>query len=71
MPWTNRDAIHRHACHALEDFEELRMYIPRSKSDLIHSLSHHLRHVVHRSSHEVEQPRVESVRRSSVCESHK
>jgi hypothetical protein len=69
MAWTNHDAIHRHACHAYEDFQELRRRPWDVK--LWHSMSHHLRHVVYRSSREVEKPRVQSVRRSNVCESHK
>jgi len=68
MTWTNHDAIHRHACHAYEDFRALRR--DPNNEELWHSLSHHLRHVVHRSSHEVEQPRVTSVRRASVRAQH-
>jgi len=69
MPWTNHDAIHRHACHAFEDFELLRNN--RNDEALWHSMSHHLRHVVFRSSHEVDQPRLRLVRRSNVGASHK
>jgi hypothetical protein len=69
MSWTNHDAIHRHACHAYEDFRRLRR--DRDNEDLWHALSHHLRHVVFRSSHEVERPRRGDVRRSHVDGSHK
>jgi hypothetical protein len=78
MSWTNSDAIHRHACHALEDFERLAYarHVRHDRADdreLWHSLSHHLRHVVHRSSHEVADRRVRSkiVRRSHVASSHR
>jgi len=72
MGWTNSDAIHRHACHALEDFERLR-HDRGDGRDLWHSLSHHLRHVVHRSSYEVHNRRVriKIVRRSHVADSHR
>jgi DNA-binding GntR family transcriptional regulator len=69
MSWSNNDAVHRHACHAHEDFRALRR--DRDNEDLWHSMSHHLRHVVHRSSHEVKQPRVTAVRRANVHRSHK
>jgi hypothetical protein len=38
--------LHRHAVHALEDFQHLREQ--RDNEELWHSLSHHLRHVVYR-----------------------
>ena len=69
MSWTNHDAIHRHACHAHEDFRQLRR--DRDNEELWHSLSHHIRHVVHRSGHEVEHKRVRSVRRAHVARQHK
>jgi hypothetical protein len=69
--WTNHDAIHRHACHALEDFRELRKRLGEQDDELWHSMSHHLRHVVFRSSHEVERPRVDQVRRSRVARQHR
>jgi hypothetical protein len=69
MTWTNHDAVHRHACHALEDFSELRRR--RDDEKLWHSLSHHLRHVVFRSGHGVEHPRLDHVRRSHVASRHK
>lgn len=69
MTWTNHDALHRHACHAHEDFRALRK--DRDNEDLWHALSHHLRHVVHRSSHGVKQPRVKSVRRAHVGSQHR
>jgi len=47
----NRRALHRHARHALEDFEELRR--ERWNEKLWHSLSHHLRHSVYRSGVEI------------------
>jgi hypothetical protein len=49
--WNNHDALHRHACHAHEDFRALRRR--PWDAELWHSLSHHLRHAVHRSSKEV------------------
>jgi hypothetical protein len=70
MSWSNHDALHRHACHAYEDFRELRK---RSSGDgeLWHSLSHHLRHTVFRSGHEVDKPRRRQVRRSHVTHNHR
>jgi hypothetical protein len=70
--WTNSDALHRHACHALEDFRALRRKVGGNDA-LWHSLSHHLRHAVHRSSHEVDDSRVriKAVRRSHVADEHK
>jgi hypothetical protein len=47
MSWSNHDALHRHACHAYEDFRELRR--DPNNVELWHSLSHHLRHAVFRS----------------------
>ena len=69
MSWTNHDAIHRHACHAYEDFRALRK--DRDSEALWHSLSHHLRHVVHRSGHEVKDKRIAYVRRAHVSGRHK
>jgi hypothetical protein len=69
MSWTNRDALHRHACHAFEDFEELRRR-PWDRG-LWHSMSHHIRHAVYRSGHEVDQPRMQKVRRSHVGKVHR
>jgi hypothetical protein len=69
MPWTNHDAIHRHACHAMEDFRALRK--DRNNEALWHAISHHLRHVVFRSGHEVKQPRITDIRRAHVNGSHK
>jgi hypothetical protein len=69
MTWSNHDAIHRHACHAFEDFEELRRR--PWDSELWHSASHHIRHVVFRSGHEVDQPRQRQVRRTNVDASHR
>jgi hypothetical protein len=48
----NAGHTHRHAYHALEDFEALRR--EPDKKSLWHSLSHHLRHVVYRTGKEVE-----------------
>jgi hypothetical protein len=56
MSWNNHDAIHRHASHAYEDFRELRKR-PWDRELWHHSMSHHVRHVVHRSGLEVDQPR--------------
>jgi hypothetical protein len=70
MSWNNSDALHRHACHAFEDFRALRKRLG-GDDDLWHSLSHHLRHAVHRSSHEVDKPRIKTVRRSHVNGRHK
>ncbi len=69
MSWNNRDALHRHACHAYEDFRELRR--DPNNVELWHSLSHHLRHTVFRSSHEVAQPRIKNVRRAHVGSRHR
>lgn len=44
----NRRHAHRHAIHALEDFEALEL-----KGELAESLSHHLRHAVYRIGLEV------------------
>jgi hypothetical protein len=77
MAWTNHDSLHRHTCHAYEDFRELRKILERfshtfpEEQELWHSLSHHLRHAVFRSGHEVKQPRMDSVRRSHVDKSHR
>lgn len=69
MSWNNHDAIHRHACHAYEDFRALRRDC--NNEELWHSMSHHLRHAVFRSSHEVAAPRYKQVRRTHVDASHK
>lgn len=69
MTWSNNDALHRHACHAHADFRALRK--DRYNEALWHSLSHHLRHAVFRSSHEVKRPRVNNVRRAHVRSKHK
>lgn len=68
MRWTNHDALHRHVSHAYDDFRRLRR--DRDNKDLWHSLSHHLRHSVHRSGHEVDKPRHDQIRRSHVDASH-
>ena len=47
----NAEHLHRHAWHAWEDFVQLRL--DRDNEELWHSLSHHLRHAVWRSSEEV------------------
>jgi hypothetical protein len=57
----NTRHLHRHAWHAWEDFQRLRR--DRNNSDLWHSLSHHLRHTVWRSSDEVPEPERKYVRR--------
>jgi hypothetical protein len=61
MAWTDADALHRHAWKAYEDFRRLRT--ERWNQDLWHSLSHHLRHVVHRSGEEVTNEPRHQVRR--------
>jgi hypothetical protein len=77
MTWTNHDAIHRHACHAYEDFRALRKLLQSfciaesGEPELWHSLSHHLRHVVYRSSNETEHKRIENVRRAHVAGRHR
>jgi hypothetical protein len=77
MSWNNHDALHRHACHAYEDFRELKRLLEQGEetelwySKLWHSLSHHLRHVVHRSGLEVDQPRIKQVRRAHVGKQHR
>jgi hypothetical protein len=68
MSWTNADALHRHACHAYEDFRALRKRVG-GEDGLWHSLSHHLRHAVHRSGHQVDEPRT-TVRRAHVDRKH-
>lgn len=49
----NLEHLHRHAQHALEDFEALTDLMTLRKhgarEELVHSISHHLRHVVYRS----------------------
>ena len=69
MTWTNHDAIHRHACHAHEDFRALRK--DRDNEALWHALSHHLRHVVFRSGHEVKRKRIDYIRRAHVRSKHR
>ena len=77
MSWNNHDSIHRHACHAYEDFRQLRKMLERfshtfpEEQELWHSMSHHLRHVVFRSGHEVERPRMPEVRRAHVGAQHR
>jgi hypothetical protein len=73
MSWTNHDALHRHACHAYSDFRALRKRLHDVGTDeLWRSLSHHLRHVVYRSGHEVstDRLRIKDVRRSHVRQQH-
>jgi hypothetical protein len=69
MSWNNHDAIHRHACHAHEDFRRLRH--DRNNEELWHSMSHHLRHVVYRSGHETQHKRDYHVRRAHVARHHR
>jgi hypothetical protein len=69
MTWTNSDSLHRHACHAYGDFRRLRR--DRDNEALWHALSHHLRHVVFRSSHEVKDKRIDYVRRAHVRSKHR
>jgi hypothetical protein len=57
----NAEQLHRHACHALEDFDRLRC---GRDGKLWHSLSHHLRHTVFRSGLEVPARVRRLVRRS-------
>ena len=51
----NREHLHRHARHALEDFEAVRHLLEESPEwtheveERIHAISHHLRHAVYRS----------------------
>ena len=74
MSWNNHDALHRHACHAYNDYCRLRQVLHDvDAGDLWHSISHHLRHVVYRSGHEVsdERLRIKDVRRSRVGRQHK
>jgi hypothetical protein len=65
----NAQHLHRHALHALEDFDSVRRLLEESPDwtheieKRIHSLSHHLRHVVYRSGLEVRDRR--HVRRSA------
>jgi len=55
----NLEHLHRHACHALEDFGRLRSGIaedrfwPHEIEERMHAISHHLRHVVYRVGLEV------------------
>jgi hypothetical protein len=69
MKWTNSDSIHRHACHAYEDFCALRR--DRNNEELWHSMSHHLRHAVFRSGHEVKHSRMPHIRRAHVGRQHR
>jgi len=68
MSWDNRKALHRHACHALEDFEAVRHLLEESPEwtyeveKKLHAISHHLRHTVYRSGVEINWGR--PVRRS-------
>jgi phage replication-related protein YjqB (UPF0714/DUF867 family) len=64
MPWTNHDAIHRHAFHAYEDFNRLRKLLGGRETELWHSMSHHLRHAVYRSGLDISDKRFTSIRRS-------
>ena len=56
---TNREHLHRHAVHALEDFDVIRnelLSYPGCSVEMaqqLHALSHHLRHTVYRSGIEV------------------
>jgi hypothetical protein len=59
---------HRHAYCAWEDFcrfRERRGIFQGRDADLLHSISHHLRHVVWRTSQEVPLHKRRYVRRSS------
>lgn len=58
---TPAQQTHRHAAHALEDFERLRRR--RNDEKLWHSLSHHLRHAVFRTGLEVPASTRKPVRR--------
>jgi hypothetical protein len=69
MTWTNHDSIHRHICHAYEDFRALRR--DRNNEALWHALSHHMRHAVFRSGHEVKHPRMPHIRRAHVEKQHR
>ena len=68
MSRSNREHLHRHARHALEDFESVRHLLEESPDWMheiekrLHSISHHLRHVVYRSGVEINWGR--PVRRS-------
>jgi hypothetical protein len=59
----NAQHTHRHAHHAWEDFSRLRRQ--RGDEDLWHSLSHHLRHTVWRTSLEVPKRQRRYARRRS------
>jgi len=65
----NRISLHRHAQHALEDFERLREGIaddrwwPHEIEERLHAISHHLRHCVYRSGIEARW-RTQHIRRS-------
>jgi hypothetical protein len=56
----NRQHAHRHARHALEDFRTLRPQLAQrgDLSELLHSISHHLRHAVYRTGLEVDDRQV-------------
>lgn len=64
----NYFCIHRHAYHAWCDFCALRERV-RSRSsydsELLHSISHHLRHVVYRTGLELPARNRQYVRRRS------
>jgi len=69
---SNREALHRHALHAFEDFESVRVFITdyngnkREIEARLHSVSHHLRHAVYRSGLEVEPRKRRYVRRTTA-----
>ena len=55
----NVQHMHRHAVHALEDFQQVRRWFRDSRNwtyeteKLMHAVSHHLRHVVYRAEKEI------------------
>jgi len=59
----NYEHCHRHAWNALSDFNMLRKQMHGVDRELVHSISHHLRHVVYRTGLEVRSEQRRYVRR--------
>jgi len=55
MNWTNADAAHRHAFHALEDLMLIYDRLRDAGFDReVHAIGHHLRHAVYRTGLEAQ-----------------
>jgi len=56
MRWSNADAAHRHAFHALEDLMLIYNRLRRAGFGReAHAIGHHLRHAVYRTGLEAQQ----------------